>query len=103
MPAFIHQFIRLFFLLTPFFGLSMYLHHCESLSSKEQRHLAQTTLLAILSISFILLLAGNSIFSLLGITLDAFRAGAGLLLMLSAIELVQDTTLNRHFGHYSSQ
>jgi multiple antibiotic resistance protein len=40
-------------------------------------------------ICFVLYFLGNAIFSVFGITLDAFRIGAGVLLFLSAVDLVR--------------
>ena len=85
---FISLYIKLFFLLTPFFVLSVFLSFIEGMDVIEQRKLAVRTIVAVLIISQILYFAGNPIFSTLGITLDGFRVGAGALLFLSAVSLV---------------
>ena len=55
----------------------------------EIRHrLAVRITVAVIVISLILYFAGAAIFELLGITVDAFRIGAGALLFLSAVSLV---------------
>lgn len=80
--------IKLFFLLTPFFVLSVFLSMTEHMDRNEQRSTAIRTTMAVAAISLILYFAGNPIFSTLGITLDGFRIGAGSLLFLSAVALV---------------
>ena len=85
---FISLYIKLFFLLTPFFVLSVFLSLTEKMETPEQHRLAIRTTLAVLVISLVLYFAGNPIFSTLGITLDGFRVGAGSLLFLSAVSLV---------------
>ncbi|WP_319471287.1 MarC family protein [uncultured Pseudodesulfovibrio sp.] len=85
---FISLYIRLFFLLTPFFVLTVFLSMTEGMEIHAQRKMALRTTLAVLVISLILFYAGNPIFSTLGITLDGFRIGAGCLLFLSAVSLV---------------
>lgn len=80
--------IKLFFLLTPFFVLSVFLSMTEHMHKNDQRRVAIRTTLSVTIISLILYFAGNSIFSTLGITLDGFRIGAGSLLFLSAVSLV---------------
>ncbi|WFS61837.1 MarC family protein [Pseudodesulfovibrio thermohalotolerans] len=88
MNLFISLYIKLFFLLTPFFVLSVFLSMTEGMEKKEQRKLAVRTISAVLVIALTLYFAGNPIFSTLGITLDGFRVGAGALLFLSAVSLV---------------
>ena len=85
---FISLFIKLFFLLTPFFVLSVFLSMTEHMTKAEQRRVAARTTLSVTIISLVLYFAGNPIFSTLGITLDGFRIGAGSLLFLSSVSLV---------------
>jgi len=86
---FLQMYIKLFFVLTPFLVLSTFLAWTASQSQAAKRQVAWRTLIAIAVICTVLFLVGNHLFSLIGITLDAFRVGAGVLLMLSAIALVQ--------------
>ena len=85
--------VRLFFLLTPFFVLSLFVSMTTELTETERRHLALRTTLAILIICLVIYLFGQPIFAYLGITLDAFRIGSGIVLMLSGIEVVRGTGL----------
>ncbi len=81
--------IKLFFVFTPFFGLSMFMSMTEGNTGKRRRQMAVSVTGAVMAVCLILLFLGNRIFSVFGITLDAFRIGAGALLFLSAINLVQ--------------
>ncbi|BDV01121.1 UPF0056 inner membrane protein [Thermodesulfomicrobium sp. WS] len=80
--------MQLFFLLTPFFVLSVFLSLTEGMDQTCQRRVALRTTLAVAIIGTVLYWAGNPIFSTLGITLDGFRIGAGSLLFLSSVSLV---------------
>ena len=82
-------FVKIFFLLTPFFVLSLFVTLTRELELSRQRALAMRTSLAVLVICLVLYFFGDRIFSYLGITLDAFRVGSGLVLLLSGIEVVR--------------
>ncbi len=81
--------IKLFFVLTPFFALTMFLTFTERQDGARRRRLALTVTAAVALICLVLFVAGRQIFALFGITLDSFRVGAGILLLLSGIRLVQ--------------
>lgn len=80
--------IKLFFLVTPFFVISVFLSMTEHMTTVEQRRVATRTTISVAIISLVLYFAGNPIFATLGITLDGFRIGAGSLLFLSAVTMV---------------
>ncbi len=86
---FIETYIKLFFLLTPFFVLSAFLSMTRTMDLRARRILALRVTAAVAVAGCVLSLAGGAIFSLFGITLDAFRVGAGALLFLSAVGLVR--------------
>ncbi len=88
---FINIFIKFFFLLTPFFLLSTFLSMTRAMEIPEKKKLAVKVTFSVIVICIILFLTGDVIFSLFGITLNSFRIGTGILLMLSAIALVQGT------------
>ena len=79
---FISIWIKLFFLLTPFFVMSVFLSLTQDLSAAGRRKVAAWLTVDVIFICFVLYFLGNAIFSVLGITLDAFRIGAGALLFL---------------------
>ncbi|CAI8231501.1 MAG: Uncharacterised protein [Arcobacter lacus] len=79
----------MFFIMTPFFVLSVFLTVTNDATVKEKKALAIKVTVSVIAASLILLFFGKHIFSIFGITLDAFRIGAGALLFLTAIELVK--------------
>lgn len=81
--------IQFFFLLTPFFALTVFLSLSEGLTHKEIFKFVLRTTIAILIICYILVFAGPAIFKLFGITVDAFRIGAGIILFLNGLDLVR--------------
>lgn len=89
MSYFLNGWIKFFVLLTPFFALSMFVLLTANRSASEKRTLALKVMAAVFVICLTLFFLGNVIFQAVGITIDSFRVGAGLLLFLSAVELVQ--------------
>jgi multiple antibiotic resistance protein len=89
MGQFVNIWITLFFVFTPFFVLSMFLSMTEGYDEARRRRLAVSVSLAVAAVCLILFFGGNQLFALFGITLDAFRIGAGALLFLSAVALIQ--------------
>ena len=81
--------LQLFFIFTPFFVLSMFLTMTTDLGVGEKRLLVLKTMLSVEIICLILIFGGSAIFALFSITVDAFRIGAGAILFLSAVDLVQ--------------
>lgn len=86
---FLSVWMKFFFLFTPFFALSMFLSMTKGYSETERRKLAIQISGAVGILCIALFFFGNVVFTILGITLDAFRIGAGALLFLSAVGLVQ--------------
>ncbi len=81
-------FVKFFFILTPFFIMAVFIAMTENETVEIRHRLAVRITVAVIVISLILYFAGAAIFELLGITVDAFRIGAGALLFLSAVSLV---------------
>ena len=86
---FVHVYLKLFFVLTPFFAMSSFLSLTAQEDDRTRRKLALKVTVAVLVIAFLLYFFGRQIFAVFGITLNAFRIGAGVLLLLSAVNLVQ--------------
>ena len=80
-------FVKLFLLLTPFFVLSVFVTTCSGLEKNQQRKLAIRVAAAVLTMIF--RWEPKAVSRYLGITLDAFRIGAGLVLMLNGIDMVR--------------
>lgn len=88
MEDFIATYLKMFFIMTPFFVLSVFLSITDDAKESEKRALAVKVTLSVLGICLIILFFGKYIFEVFGITLDAFRIGAGALLFLTAVNLV---------------
>ena len=88
MAQFVAFAFKFFFLFTPFFALSMFLAMTAEKDEAERRVLAHRVAFATIVIAGLLRFFGQVIFDLFGITVDAFRIGAGILLLLTAISLM---------------
>lgn len=88
MPLFLDVFTKVFFLLSPFFSVSMFLLLSGDMDAKARHRCVARTSLAILTICLSVYFFGNIIFHVLGITVQAFQVGAGALLFLTAIQMV---------------
>lgn len=89
---FVNVYLKLFMILTPFFVMSAFLSLTRGCSAGERQRIALKVTLAVVVSTFVLYLFGKHIFALFGITLDAFRIGAGAVLFLSAIAMIQGRT-----------
>lgn len=88
MQAFFNIFIKFFILLTPFFVLTVFLSMTRDETPSRRRVIAVRVTIAVLVTTLVLFYFGSAIFDVFGITLDAFRIGAGSLLFLNAVALV---------------
>lgn len=82
-------YLKLLFMMTPFFVLSVFITMTKHLSGTEKRSVILKFGIAISVASLMFLLFGKYIFSLFGITLDAFKIGAGSVLFLSALDMIR--------------
>jgi multiple antibiotic resistance protein len=88
MGLFLDIFTKVFFILSPFFSVSMFLLLSGDMDRRTRNYCALRTSVAILVICFAVYFFGNLIFKVLGITVPAFQVGAGTLLFLTAINMV---------------
>ncbi|NDV23879.1 MarC family protein [Desulfovibrio sp. JC022] len=88
LATFFQTYLKLFFVLTPFFAISAFISLTQEMSPAERKKTAVKVTVAVIVSSVILYLYGRYIFDLFGITLDAFRIGAGAVLFLSALNMV---------------
>jgi multiple antibiotic resistance protein len=86
---FINVYLKMFMIFTPFFVLSAFLSLTKFYSQPERQKTAVKVSCAVAISCFSLFLFGSYIFALFGITLDAFRLGAGAVLFLSGVSLIQ--------------
>ena len=105
MTDFINNVLKFFFIMTPFFVLSMFLVYTAGWEEKSKRLLAIRIGFAVFIISIVLFVFGRWIFEIFGITLDAFRIGGGGLLFLSAVGLVNSKVEDKktHPGEESAE
>ncbi|WP_416422221.1 MarC family protein [Pseudomonas sp. App30] len=82
-------YLKMLVLYSPFFVLSCFIGLSRGYSLKERKRLAWKVALGVLVSSVLLYLFGRVIFSVFGITADAFRIGAGSVLFISALGMAQ--------------
>ena len=80
--------IKLFALLTPPAALSAFLSGTQTYGGRRKRRTALRTGTAVFIVGTVLYFFGESLFSVFGFTLDAFRIGAGALLFLTSVALM---------------
>ena len=85
---FVSLWLKFFFLLTPFFAVTVFLVMTQNMTIAQRRLTALKTTGAMVTICLLLYYFGNMIFQIFGITLDAFRIGAGSILFLTSTGLV---------------
>ncbi|WCD79811.1 MarC family protein [Pseudomonas sp. TUM22785] len=82
-------YLKMLVLYSPFFVLSCFIGLTRGYTVKERKRLAWKVALGTLVASVLLYLFGQSIFNVFGITIDAFRIGAGSVLFISALGMAQ--------------
>jgi len=70
----------------------------EGMGNHSRKKLSVKIILSVYITCIILFLFGGEIFSIFGITIDAFRIGAGALLFLTAVTLVQSKQAQSSFS-----
>lgn len=95
MNLFLNQFLKFFFLITPFFVLSMYLSMTQEWEQKQKTRLSLYVGGSAFVVCTVLLFFGRYIFDAFAITLDAFRIGGGALLFLTSVGLVNSNVTDK--------
>jgi multiple antibiotic resistance protein len=90
--------IRFLFLLAPFFVVTMFLALTRGLPKVEKTSIIRRACVSALILGLVLFFAGPLLFGAIGITLNSFRIGAGSLLFLTAISLVNSGTRHHATG-----
>lgn len=85
-------YLKIFFMMTPFFVLSVFLTMSKHLCKREKKQVILKMSIAVLVSGLVFLLFGKYIFNMFGITLDAFKIGAGTVLFLSALDMIRGGT-----------
>jgi multiple antibiotic resistance protein len=86
---FLNVYLKIFMILTPFFVISAFLSLTKDFTRSERQRIAKKVTVAVALTCFVLFLFGTYIFALFGITLDAFRIGAGAILFISSVAMIQ--------------
>lgn len=81
-------YLKLFFLLTPFFVLGTFITLTDGVDTSLRHKLALRIVFGALGVTLSIYFAGGIIMKVFGITVDAFRGGSGVLLLITAISLV---------------
>ena len=80
--------VKFVFLFAPFFVVTMFLALTRGESAAVKHSIIIRAILASATIGVVLFFAGPLLFEIIGITLNSFRIGAGSLLFLTAVSLV---------------
>ena len=88
LARFLALYLKFFFLLTPFFVLGVFLSLTEEAEDALRNKLAVKISLGAAVTTLLIFLLGAQLMLLFDITVDAFRIGAGILLLLTAISLM---------------
>ena len=89
-------YLKLFFLLTPFFVLGTFITLTEGIKTELRYKLALRITLGAIGVTLSIFFAGALIMKVFGITVDAFRGGSGVLLLITAIGLVLGKESTKH-------
>ncbi|WP_177412423.1 MarC family protein [Pseudomonas cavernicola] len=82
-------YLKMLVLYSPFFVLSCFISLTRGYTVKERKKLAWKVAGGVVIASVLLYLFGQNIFTVFGITIDAFRIGAGSVLFISALGMAQ--------------
>lgn len=82
-------YLKMLVLYSPFFVLSCFISLTRGYTVKERKYLAWKVAIGSMIASALLYLFGNGIFLVFGVTIDAFRIGAGSVLFISALAMAQ--------------
>lgn len=94
--------INFFFLLTPFFVFSTFLSVTDGYSSSVKRKLSIKIAIGVAAVCIIMFFGGSYVIKLFGFTVEAFRAGSGVVLLIMAIGLVNSPN-NSHKHTYKNE
>ena len=89
LPTLFSLYLKMLVLYSPFFVLSCFIGLTRGYTVKERKRLAWKVAAGTLMSCVLLYLFGQSIFDVFGITVDAFRIGAGSVLFISALGMAQ--------------
>jgi len=77
------------FILSPFFVISVFLSISKNINEKERKAVVVKATGIVLILALLSLVFGGHVLTMFGVTLDAFRIGAGIILFLAGLDLVR--------------
>lgn len=83
--------IALFAILTPFAAIPIFLGLTEGRSDAERNRIAGSAALTVLSVLVGSALLGDAVLAIVGTSLDSFRVGGGIVLLLIALSMLNAT------------
>ena len=89
LEQFFTLYLKIFFMMVPFFVMSIFLTLSKYQSKAAKKESLFRFFIAITVSCLVFLLFGKYIFAMFGITLDAFKIGAGTVLFLSALDMIR--------------
>jgi multiple antibiotic resistance protein len=89
--VFFSETLKLFALMTPPVAITAFLSVSKYYSQAEKVATARKCALAVFTLGIILYFSGDGVFAFFGFTLDAFRIGAGALLFLTAVSMMNES------------
>ena len=92
LEQFFTLYLKIFFMMVPFFVMSLFLSLSKNFNKPEKKRVIFKLSVAVAISSLIFLLFGKYIFNLFGITLAAFKIGAGTVLFLSALDMIRGSS-----------
>jgi len=87
-PEYTRFLIALFAILTPFAAIPIYLGLTEGRSASYRSRTADTAALTVLCVLVFTAFAGDVVLRLVGTSLDSFRVGGGIVLLLMALSML---------------
>lgn len=86
---FITTYMKMLFILSPFFVISVFLSISRNTKEKERKAVVLKATGIVLVLAVLSLVFGGHVLTMFGVTLDAFRIGAGIILFLAGLDLVR--------------
>ncbi len=87
--TFFALYLKIFFMMTPFFIMSVFISMSTDMNKADKKNTIIKMGITVMVACVVFLFFGPYIFSLFGITLDAFKIGAGTVLFLSALDMIR--------------
>ena len=88
---FVSTFIQMFALLSPFGVAIFFASNTSHFKIKERQLTAKMAIIAITITTILIFWLGNICLNIFGVSLDAFRVGTGIIMLLNSISIVRGT------------